>query len=497
MIHTVHTPHRGNPQTWLLGGILLLLILLFLHGHGWAQSPNGLQNTGNQTVNVNCLSGCSGSSGSNFGSAFPSAGTAIGVKNGANMVNLFADGSGNLFVNCATGCSGSSFLDNAAFTAGTTPINLTGGWYSTSPTNCTSGSGCVPQLTIDRKLFVQAFQGTSPWVDSITTWGGGTLGAMAAYGSSPGAVLVPGVNAFVTNTVTVSGTVTTTPPANASTNVAQFGGSNVVTGTGVSGAGIPRVTVSSDSFPATQAVSGTVTANQGTSPWLDNVTQFGSTNISTGTGASGAGIPRVTVSNDSNILATQSGTWTGRIVGNAGATLDAANGTTAPANGLMAGGYYASPRATLTAGQFNALSLDSDGSLLMQVVDPLPAGFNNIGSVNIANLPATQNVKVTNTNLAPIPVYNQAPVQVFAVINGVLTPVQLIEGQAAMAQSVPVVIASNQSAVPVTIPSVTGLGPDQQAHAIAVDNAGVQFVRTLGLPLQPCNAVRTTNCQHF
>ena len=36
---------------------------------------------------------------------------------------------------------------------------------------------------------------------SITTWGGGTLGAMANYGTSPGAVLVPGVNAFVTNTV--------------------------------------------------------------------------------------------------------------------------------------------------------------------------------------------------------------------------------------------------------------------------------------------------------
>jgi len=63
-------------------------------------------------------------------------------------------------------------------------------------------------------------------------------------------------------------------------------------------------------FPAVQPVSGTVTANQGTSPWVDNITQFGGTTISTGTGASGAGIPRVTVSNDSNILSTQSGTWT-------------------------------------------------------------------------------------------------------------------------------------------------------------------------------------------
>lgn len=47
--------------------------------------------------------------------------------------------------------------------------------------------------------------------------------------------------------LTVDGTVTTTPPSNASTNVAQFGGTNVSTGTGAGGAGIPRVTVSNDS----------------------------------------------------------------------------------------------------------------------------------------------------------------------------------------------------------------------------------------------------------
>jgi hypothetical protein len=39
---------------------------------------------------------------------------------------------------------------------------------------------------------------------SITNWGGGTLGAMANFGSSPGAVLVPGVNAFITNIPAVS-----------------------------------------------------------------------------------------------------------------------------------------------------------------------------------------------------------------------------------------------------------------------------------------------------
>ncbi len=38
-------------------------------------------------------------------------------------------------------------------------------------------------------------------VMTTNTWAGGTLGAMANYGTSPGAVLVPGVNAFVTNTL--------------------------------------------------------------------------------------------------------------------------------------------------------------------------------------------------------------------------------------------------------------------------------------------------------
>ena len=54
----------------------------------------------------------------------------------------------------------------------------------------------------------------------------------------------------------------------------------------------------------------TIQGITGGTPIIGNITQFGGTNISTGTGVGGAGIPRVTVSNDSNILATQSGSWT-------------------------------------------------------------------------------------------------------------------------------------------------------------------------------------------
>lgn len=66
-----------------------------------------------------------------------------------------------------------------------------------------------------------------------------------AVGNFPASQAVTGT--FFQGTQPVSGTVTTTPPSNASANVAQFGASNVVTGTGAGGAGIPRVTVSSDS----------------------------------------------------------------------------------------------------------------------------------------------------------------------------------------------------------------------------------------------------------
>lgn len=61
----------------------------------------------------------------------------------------------------------------------------------------------------------------------------------------------------------------------ASTNVAQFGGSNVVTGTGAGGSGIPRVTVSSDStvgLVAGVAIIGNVRIDQ-TTPGTTNGVQ--------------------------------------------------------------------------------------------------------------------------------------------------------------------------------------------------------------------------------
>jgi hypothetical protein len=155
---------------------------------GGSQSGPAFRFDGSYNLLVNCITGCSASSGFTDNSTF-TVGTSTINPIGAlyttstpsissgNAGRMRMDSNSYLFVDCVTGCSASAgFSDNSAFTAGTTPIGITGGWYSTSPTNCTSGNACAPQLTVDRKLFVQDFQGTSPWMVS----NGGTFAVQAA-----------------------------------------------------------------------------------------------------------------------------------------------------------------------------------------------------------------------------------------------------------------------------------------------------------------------------
>lgn len=144
---------------------------------------------------------------------------------------------------------------------------------------------------------VTANQGGSPWGANQTQLNSVALGSPSNYGTSPGAVSVPGVNAFVTNTVAVNNT----QQGTASQNVSQFGGTNISTGAGAGGAGIPRVTISSDSSLA---------ANQSV-----NINQVAGSAIA----AAATGVQKVGVS------------------GNAGAAFDAANNAAVPANVIAAG----------------------------------------------------------------------------------------------------------------------------------------------------------------
>jgi hypothetical protein len=152
------------------------------------------------------------------------------------FVQAFQPTGTNFHIVCDSGCGGaSSFGDNAAFTAGTTSINVMGGWYSSSATNCTSGDACAPQLTNDRKLFVQDFQGTSPWVVSGTFWQATQPVSIASMPSTP-----------------VTGTFwqTTQPVSGAFYQATQP----------VSIASMPSTSVTGTFWQTTQPVSGTVSA---------------------------------------------------------------------------------------------------------------------------------------------------------------------------------------------------------------------------------------------
>lgn len=118
----------------------------------------------------------------------------------------------------------------------------------------------------------------------------------------------------VSTSVPVSGTVTASPTGTYQVDIEKYlsatiGASNAVhvqPGTGAT---------FSVTFPAAQSVNVSNTPNVGQSgaPWSQNITQFGGSAVITGTGVSGAGIPRVTVSSDSAITqggaAALSGAW--------------------------------------------------------------------------------------------------------------------------------------------------------------------------------------------
>lgn len=173
---------------------------------------------------------------------------------------------------------------------------------------------------------VSATQGTTPWVNNLTQVAGVALGATAvtAFGTAPAAANVPGVNASlyagvtgitatgsslntnVTNTVTVTGTVAVTQSTspwivagNKTNNAAVPGATNVGVLPAVASTAAPtytdtfQVALSTDlagslrvAQQGTVTITGTVTANQGTSPWVTK---------DQADGATGAAVPAQTI----------------------------------------------------------------------------------------------------------------------------------------------------------------------------------------------------------
>ncbi len=103
-------------------------------------------------------------------------------------------------------------------------------WPALSGANV--GVASAAWLTVDPNYVLcssSVITGSVTATSSIVSWGGGVLGAMSNYGTSPGAVLVPGVNAFVTNTPTFNLTQVASTVLGAPTAVGTEASGNVVT----------------------------------------------------------------------------------------------------------------------------------------------------------------------------------------------------------------------------------------------------------------------------
>jgi hypothetical protein len=316
---------------------------------GGSSVSSSLYDSGNNALKVNCIVGCSAGGSFTDNSAFTTGSTSV-----TNVSGLFNDTATNLTsgnagairattdrmlfvnigkiggsvpaltgsslnVNCTGGCSGSAgFTDNSAFTAGTTTETNVGGVFNDGLTALSSGNAAAARITPNRGVHVNlrnnsgteiATSANPLRIDPTGTTTQPVSGSVTAnIGTTNGLALDTSVNGVLNaQASTTSGekgplvqcAVTTSAPAYTTAQTDPLS-CNTSGGLRVDGSGV------------TQPVSGTVTSNAGTGTFniqanaSVNVTQFGGTNVVTGTGASGAGIPRVTVSNDSSLTGTLS-----------------------------------------------------------------------------------------------------------------------------------------------------------------------------------------------
>lgn len=190
--------------------------------------------------------------------------------------------------------SGTFWQTTQPISASSLPLPTGAATSAKQPALGTAGSASSDVLTVQgiasmTALKVDGSGVTQPVSGTITANAGTNLNTSALALETGG------------NLATLAGTVSS---AKVQTNTAQINGVAPTMGNGVSGTGVQRVTIASDSTGQVALAAGGSTigaVTQASGPWTSNVTQFGGSNVATGTGAGGSGVPRVTVSNDSEI----------------------------------------------------------------------------------------------------------------------------------------------------------------------------------------------------
>lgn len=309
-----------------------------------------------------------------------------------------------------------------------------------SPTTIADGADSAEGVTTDAAVISDAAGTISAKLRGLIKWAFERM--PASLGSKTSASSLPVVIASDQVAVAVTGTVTTSPPANASTNLSQVGGSAISEGQKVMTASLPVVIASDQSAVP---VSGTVTANAGT-----NLNTSALALDATLTGGTAKAIARGGAKG-----ATAAADLTSTAEGADHQALDVQ---------IMHGGAAKDPtaiRALTTADAVTATLAASSAVVGHVIVDTAPTtAVTNAGMSNLDVLLSTR-LKPADTLAAVTAITNVVHVDDNAgsltVDAPVGTPVfsRLSDGAAALigqkvsASSLPVVLASDQSSIPV------------------------------------------------
>ena len=363
------------------------------------------------------------------GSSIPTESTLIGGENpSGNLQPLQTDASGNLFVNVASE-SGMPFSVNLTEVAGTA-ITLGQTTMSMSlPVAIASDQSTLPisaaSLPLPTGAATAANQATE--ISSLSTIATNTTGVSTAANQT---AVQSAIGSSASTAVTIQGSVSgvavpvslgSVPlPTGAATAANQTNGSQktqIVDGSGnVIASTSNALNVQVENFPATQPVSGTVTANQGTagiSPWLQNITEIGGTALALGQTTMSASIPVAIASDQSPVTVAQS------TAANLNATV--VQGTAANLNATVVQGTAANLKASVNlndgsgtsiSSTSNALNVHVQNTSIPQTIAGTASAnapvYNDYSSTNITTSAYVQLVATTSNTINTIHIFDSS-----------------------------------------------------------------------------------------
>lgn len=416
---------------------------------GITVKPIEIDAQGNLLVNVAAGGGAGGTS-STFNAAFPGTGTAVGASDGVNMKPLLVDGSGNLKVSGSLSVGG--FTDNSAFTAGTSQGSVQLGFYHSTIDTVTDGSAAATAITSKRAQHV-----------NLRDNSGNELG----ISSAPLQVSIANTGANAT-AVKVDNSGVNQPVIGTKTNNnAAPGANNIGALVAIANAAAPTYTEGDQVLLSTD-LSGNVRVT-------GSLSIGGTTDNSAYTAGTSTGTPAMGFYHSTIDTVTDGRAATVAITSKRALMVNLQN-----ASGTEVGTSSTPLQVTLanTGANTNKLLVTADPITFASAQAVTQSGTWNIGTLTSITNP----VAVTNAALTTADLDTGAGTDTRGVMGIQLAKsggsVSLSVGQQTMANSLPVAIASDQSAVTVNNATAANLkvdlsGTAANATAIKVDGSAV------------------------